>query len=92
MSFLTTTFTSSSVGKTSYGFKLKAYAPRLLDKVEHHAADITELVPELAELPIPSAVTNTNAQQIRAAIRFIARKPRQYERQEQPFEKMAAPC
>ena len=27
--------------KTSYGFKLKAYAPRLLDKVEHKAAAST---------------------------------------------------
>ena len=30
--------------KTSYGFRLKQYAPRLLDKVQHKAAGINDLV------------------------------------------------
>ena len=30
--------------KTSYGFKLKQYAPRLLDKVTHKAAGINDLI------------------------------------------------
>lgn len=37
--------------KTSYGFKLKQYAPRLLDKVQHKAAGINDLVLGRAELP-----------------------------------------
>ena len=75
--------------KTSYGFKLKAYAPRLLDKVEHRVANIVDLVSGRAELPLPVTVTAANVRQIRAARRLIARKRRQYERQEQPFEEMS---
>ena len=75
--------------KTAYGFKLKAYAPRLLDKVEHRAASIVDLVSGRAELPMPTDPTDKNRRQIRAAQRLLARKRRQYERQEQPFEQMA---
>lgn len=75
--------------KTSYGFKLKAYAPRLLDKVEHRAASIVDLVSGQAELPMPPALTEAHVRQIRAAKRLIARKQRQYKQQEQPFERMA---
>lgn len=40
--------------KTSYGFRLKQYAPRLLDKVQHKAAGINDLVLGRAELPVCS--------------------------------------
>ena len=53
--------------KTSYGFKLKQYAPRLLDKVPHKAASINDLVLERAELPMPEVPTEKNMRQIRAA-------------------------
>ncbi|GFI53836.1 modification methylase VspI [Alistipes sp.] len=79
-----------ALGKTSYGFKLKAYAPRLLDKLEHRSASIVDLVSGQVEQPVPPAVTDANARQIRAARRLIARKRRLYERQEQPFENVAA--
>ena len=53
--------------KTSYGFKLKQYAPRLLDKVSHKVASINDLVLERAELPMPELLTEKNMRQIRAA-------------------------
>ena len=43
--------------KTSYGFKLKQYAPRLLDKVTHKAAGINDIILGRAELPMPENVT-----------------------------------
>jgi len=76
--------------KNSYGFKLKAYAPRLLDKVEHRAASIVNLVSGQSELPMPSMLTEAHVRQIQAAKRLNVRKQRQYERQEQPFEGMTA--
>ena len=39
--------------KTSYGFKLKQYAPRLLDKVTHKAAGINDLILGRADFPTP---------------------------------------
>lgn len=65
--------------KTSYGFKLKQYAPRLLDKVPHKAASINDLVLERTELPIPEVPTEKNMRQIRAAEKLIRRKRREYE-------------
>lgn len=65
--------------KTSYGFKLKQYAPRLLDKVQHKAASINDLVLGRAGLPIPDIITDKNRIQIRAAEKLIRKKRRQYE-------------
>ena len=74
--------------KTSYGFKLKQYAPRLLDKVTHKAAGINDLILGRAELPMPDAVTEKNMRQIRAARKLIRRKQRQYEIQNLQFAEM----
>ncbi len=74
--------------KTSYGFKLKQYAPRLLDKVSHKAASINDLVLERAELPMPEIMTQKNYEQIRAAQKLIRRKQRAYEIQNQQFTEM----
>ena len=74
--------------KTSYGFKLKQYAPRLLDKVPHKAASINDLVLERAELPIPEVPTEKNMHQIRAAEKLIRRKRREYEMQNRQFPEM----
>ena len=74
--------------KTSYGFKLKAYAPRLLDKVEHKAASINDLILERATLPEPEFLTEANVKQLKAARKIIARKQRQYEIQNQEFSDM----
>ncbi len=74
--------------KTSYGFRLKQYAPRLLDKVRHKAAGINDLVLERAELPIPEIITDKNRTQIRAAEKLIRKKRRQYEIQNRQFSDM----
>lgn len=74
--------------KTSYGFKLKPYAPRLLDKVTHKAASINDLILRRAELPVPETVTERNRLQIRAAEKLIRRKQKQYEMQNLRFADM----
>ena len=74
--------------KSSYGFKLKQYAPRLLDKVSHKAAGINDLVLGRAVLPMPEFPTEKNMRQIRAAEKLIGRKRRQYEVQNQQFADM----
>lgn len=74
--------------KTSYGFKLKPYAPHLLDKVTHKAASINDLILGRAELPVPETVTERNRLQIRAAEKLIRRKQKQYEMQNLRFADM----
>lgn len=74
--------------KTSYGFKLKPYAPRLLDKVTHKAASINDLILGRTELPVPETVTERNRLQIRAAEKLIRRKQKQYEMQNLRFADM----
>ena len=74
--------------KSSYGFKLKQYAPRLLDKVPHKAAGINDLVLGRAVLPMPEFPTEKNMRQILAAEKLIGRKRRQYEVQNQQFADM----
>lgn len=74
--------------KTSYGFKLKPYAPRLLDKVTHKAASINDLILGRAELPVLETVTERNRLQIRAAEKLIRRKQKQYEMQNLRFADM----
>ena len=74
--------------KTSYGFKLKPYAPRLLDKVTYKAASINDLILGRAELPVPETVTESNRLQIRAAEKLIRRKQKQYEMQNLRFADM----
>lgn len=74
--------------KTSYGFKLKQYAPRLLDKVPQKAASINDLVLGRTELPVPELPTEKNMRQIRAAEKLIRKKRRQYEVQNRHFADM----
>ena len=74
--------------KTSYGFKLKQYAPRLLDKVEHKAASINDLILDSTVLPMPEIATEKNLRQIRIAKRLICRKRWLYDVQNQPFSDM----
>lgn len=74
--------------KTSYGFKLKQYAPRLLDKVEHKAASINDLILDSTVLPMPEIATEKNMRQIRTAGRIIRRKRWLYDIQNQPFSDM----
>ena len=74
--------------KTSYGFKLKQYAPRLLDKVGHKAASINDLILDSSTLPLPEIATEENMRQIRIAKRLIRRKRWLYDVQNQPFSNM----
>ena len=74
--------------KTSYGFKLKQYAPRLLDKVEHKAASINDLILDSTVLPMPEIATEENMRQIRIAKRLIRRKRWLYDIQNQLFSDM----
>ena len=74
--------------KTSYGFKLKQYAPRLLDKVGHKAASINDLILDSTVLPMPEIATEENLRQIRIAKRLIRRKRWLYDIQNQPFSEM----
>ena len=74
--------------KTSYGFKLKAYAPRLLDKGVRNAAGINDLILERAELPMPENPTEANLLQYKAAMQLIRKKRRRYSLQSRTFESM----
>ena len=74
--------------KTSYGFKLKAYAPRLLDKCVHNAAGINDLILERAELPMPEEPTEANLLQYKAAMQLIRKKRHRYSLQSRTFESM----
>lgn len=75
--------------KNAYGFRLKAYAPRMLDKVVHRFVSMNDLVLGQATLPLPPTLTVANVRQVRAAKKLIARKRRQYEVQEQPFDDLS---
>lgn len=74
--------------KTSYGFKLKAYAPRLLDDVNYRIANTYNLVLNRCVLPRPQEITPTITGQIKGAKKIIRRKVKEFERQEQPFAEM----
>lgn len=75
--------------KTSYAFKLKGYAPRLLDDIEEKSASLTDLVSGQKQLPDPGdRMTPKLFGQYEQARRFIARKRREYLRQEQRIKEM----
>lgn len=67
--------------KTNYGFRLKGYAPRLLDGVERKYASLNRIIIGEAELPAPSEMTPALCKQYVAASKFIARKKKDYELQ-----------
>ena len=74
--------------KTSYGFKLKQYAPRLLDKTEHRSASVNNLILGHSKLPMPESVTEENIKQIRTAHKIIHRKQLEHIIQNQIFSDM----
>lgn len=74
--------------RTSYGFELKQYAPRMLDGIEHRKAHMNDLILGRCPLPKPATLTVANIRQIRAAERTIRRKRREYELQNIPFADM----
>lgn len=74
--------------KTSYGFRLKAYAPKMLDKKERMAVGMNDLVLGRAELPMPENPTEANLRQRDTALRLIRRKQRRLRQQNMPFAEM----
>lgn len=74
--------------KTSYGFKLKGYAPHMLDKVENTYVSMNDLLIGAGQLPKPPKRTAKLKKQYAIAERIIARKKREFERQSLSFERM----
>jgi predicted RNA methylase len=74
--------------KTSYGFRLKQYAPRLLDGIKRRFAGINDLVLERDALPVPPEYTPKIRKQVKAAKKLISRKQREYEIQSRIFSEM----
>lgn len=75
--------------KTSYGFKLKGYAPRMLDNVGKQYVSINDLILNRETLPdIPGRLTKKHKEQYRVAKKFIARKKRLFQCQDMPFPEL----
>jgi hypothetical protein len=73
--------------KTSYGFKLKGYAPRLLDKVETKYVSINDLVIHGANLPVYGKMTAKLWRQYARTMKTVERKRREYRLQSQTLSK-----
>lgn len=72
--------------KTAYSYKLKAYAPHLLDDVEQREVPIYQLVLNEGALPAPVKHMCADAPaQYAAAMRLIRRKQREFQRQDVPI-------
>jgi len=74
--------------KTSYGFKLKEYAPRILKNVETRYVSMNDLVVHNAGLPVYGKMTSRLRKQYAAAMKIIERKRKSYILQSQPFSGM----
>ena len=74
--------------KTSYGYKLKAYAPHLLDKIERREVSFRELVAAGERLPELPRMNKKQKEQYRLAGKLIARKRKEFLRQQAPFSEM----
>ena len=74
--------------KTSYNFKLKQYAPKLLNGIKYREVSINDLILKRKHFPLPATLTSANLKQLKVAQKFIDRKRRQYEIQNQEFSKM----
>lgn len=74
--------------KTSYGYKLKAYAPHLLDKIERREVSFRELVAAGERLPELPRMNKKQKEQYRQAGKLIARKRKEFLRQQAPFSEM----
>lgn len=74
--------------KTSYGFKLKAYAPKMLEKDKRAVVSMNDLILERSELPVPENPTEANLRQHKAAMQLIRKKRHRYSLQSRTFESM----
>jgi hypothetical protein len=77
-----------ALARTPYGFKLKGYAPRLLDKVETRYVSMNDLVVHGAELPAYNKMTKKLRKQYASALKTVEKKRREYLLQSQPFAGM----
>ncbi|GHU57478.1 hypothetical protein FACS189411_11190 [Bacteroidia bacterium] len=74
--------------RTSYGFKLKGYAPNLLKKVETRYVSINDLIVHNAGLPRYNKMTPKLERQYALAMKTVGRKRRAYLLQGRPFNEM----
>lgn len=74
--------------KTSYSFKLKAYAPRMLSGIKYREAKIYDLVLGRCILPEPREINPSLQRQYKAALKFINRKKRDFDHQSRSFADM----
>lgn len=75
--------------KTSYSFKLKAYAPHLLDDIAHREEKLYNLIIHGGGLPDAGKwMTPKVRGQYTQAMKFIERKRREYLRQSAPYKEM----
>lgn len=74
--------------KTSYSFKLKAYAPRMWGGVKFREASICDLVLGNCNLPEPREITPAIRKQMNSALKLIRHKRRGFVRQNQQFSEM----
>lgn len=72
--------------KTSYGFKLKAYAPRLLDKTKVRYVNINDILTSSAELPYSLDEITAPQSQYDSALGYIRKRQKRYESQCVPLE------
>lgn len=75
--------------KTSYGFKLKAYPPHLLDGLEKKSAKMHDLVTGRDCLPFPKEANSKLHDQLEGAKKLVRRKQEEYRLQSQPILEMA---
>ena len=74
--------------RTSYGFKLKGYAPNLLRNIETKYVSINDLVVHGAQLPRYDKMTSKLERQYAAAMKSVKRKRKTYLLQNRPFSEM----
>ena len=74
--------------KTSYGFRLKAYAPKMLDRNMRETVSMNDLILGRAKLPMPENPTEANIRQMEGAMRLIRRKQRRLRQQSLTFPEM----
>ncbi len=71
--------------KTKYGFKLKGYAPGMLRGISKKSATLYNLILDRDTLPVVPEMTDDLSRQYLQARRYIARRRREYERQNRSF-------
>lgn len=74
--------------RSKYEYKLKAYAPRLLDKVPVKSVKLYDLIANDAELPILPEMTAKLRKQYDQAQKEINRRRVKYDRDNIPFDEM----